>query len=219
MLQLKENQKQFLDEFFPPRLKFLLKRVQLYWGSLGEVRRWELAGCPPPPPHKIKQSIIRDYRTRYSASVLVETGTFVGNMIQAQKGNFKQIYSIELDRELHRAAEKRFSEHPNIHLIQGDSAEKLKEVVAQLKDVAVFWLDGHYSGGFTARGKKDCPILDELRAIYGSPLRHVILIDDARCFDGTSDYPTISELKIFVDSLGAPCAFTVEHDIIRIVPH
>jgi hypothetical protein len=44
----------------------------------------------------------------------------------------------------------------------------------------MFWLDRHYSGGFTAKGEKDCPIIEELDAISnGSHLKHSILIDDA----------------------------------------
>jgi hypothetical protein len=44
----------------------------------------------------------------------------------------------------------------------------------------------------------------------------VILIDDARCFTGENDYPTLDELKSFVAERKPNHKFSVEHDIIRI---
>ena len=34
----------------------------------------------------------------------------------------------------------------NINFVKGDSSEKLKEIIEQLDDSSVFFLDGHYSG-------------------------------------------------------------------------
>jgi hypothetical protein len=218
MIHLTSNQKEILNRILPLSIKFLLKRAQLSIQAIGAVDRWEKAGRPNPPPHIIKQQIIRDYCQRYQTTILVETGTFVGNMIEAQKGNFKTVYSIELDHDLHQAARKRFSSEPHIHPLQGDSGESLKALMPQIHATALFWLDGHYSGGFTARGNKDCPIYGELEAIFSSPHPHVILIDDARCFDGTHDYPTLDELKGFIVRVRPNYQVSVETDIIRVVP-
>lgn len=74
----------------------------------------------------------------------------------------------------------------------------LKRIVNELKEPAIFWLDGHYSGGVTAKGDKFCPIYEELEAILDSNFNHIIIIDDLRSFVGQDDYPTISELREFV---------------------
>ena len=48
---------------------------------------------------------------------------------------------------------------------------------------ALFWLDGHYSGGETAKGDADSPLREELEAIGRHPIKtHVIPIDDVRSF-------------------------------------
>ena len=64
-----------------------------------------------------------------------------------------------------------------------------------------FWLDGHYSGGITFKGKKNCPVEDELNAIEVNLINFskiTILIDDVRCFlsenSEYSDYPSIDYL-------------------------
>ena len=82
--------------------------------------------------------------------------------------------------------------------MQGDSGNVLNQLVPELNSAALFWLDGHYSGGQTAKGEKECPIYEELKSILASSLEHIVLIDDARLFIGQHDYPTIEELKDFV---------------------
>lgn len=80
-------------------------------------------------------------------------------------------------------------------------------------------MDGHYSDGITARGEKDCPIYEELEAILGEkPMDHVLLIDDARCFVGQGDYPTIEALTAFVQRKRPHYQLAVKNDIIRYTP-
>jgi hypothetical protein len=45
---------------------------------------------------------------------------------------------------------------------------------------------------------------------------HVILIDDARCFIGKDNYPTLQELKEFTSKNWPNSTFNVEDDIISI---
>jgi hypothetical protein len=90
----------------------------------------------------------------------------------------------------------------------------------QLKDVkepCLFWLDAHYSGGSTAKGDFETPIMQELQCILGHQLAesHVVLIDDARCFVGRNDYPALDELRQFILGIYAGWIFEVENDIIR----
>jgi hypothetical protein len=82
----------------------------------------------------------------------------------------------------------------------------------------LFWLDGHYSGGATARGHKDCPVLEELDAIFNSPFEHVIYIDDARLFTGKDDYPTLEALKAYVHDRKPGYTMDVVNDCIRLTP-
>lgn len=183
-----------------------------------ELADWEKKGKPFPPPHIVKQKAIAEYATQSGAAALVETGTYLGDMVEAQKNRFGKIYSIELSEKLHKKAVKRFKGNNNIILLQGDSGTKIAEVVAELKTPAIFWLDGHYSGGITAKADKDCPVPEELHAIFNSPVDHIILIDDARLFDGTNDYPTIGQIQDIIQHYKKKYTIENKDDIIRLTP-
>jgi len=91
----------------------------------------------------------------------------------------------------------------------------LFDIIKDIKEPVIFWLDGHYGGDLHGRGEIDCPILQELDAIFRSlPFDHFILIDDARCFNGENDYPTIEELTKFVLSKNPKYKMDILHDII-----
>lgn len=180
------------------------------------LKKWEKAGRPAPPPHYIKQQAIEDYQRSSGIEILVETGTFKGDMVFAQKNNFKHIYSIELSEKLFEEAKKRFQNDQHISILQGDSGKVLYRLMNEIKEPAIFWLDGHYSAGETAKGEKECPIYEELSAIFSQPNPgHIILIDDARCFTGTGDYPTIEALSAFIKQNNPAYSLLVKDDLIR----
>ena len=137
-------------------------------------------------------------------------------MVEAQKKNFKNVISIELDTALFEAARERFKKDKNVTILQGDSGKVLPGVMEQITAPAIFWLDGHYSEGVTAKGAKECPIFEELGAIFSAaPLHHILLIDDARCFTGMRDYPTFEELKKYILNKNTKYQIEIKHDIIR----
>lgn len=179
---------------------------------------WVQAGRPNPPPHYNKQLAIREYAERNKCTILVETGTFLGDMLYAMKSVFKALHTIELDEFLHKKATERFRKHPHIKLHQGDSGIMLAKIMPLIKEPALFWLDGHYSGGITAQADLDTPIVEELITIMKHGLKHVILIDDARDFNGTNDYPTIPVLEAKCKELFPKHSFLVKDDIIRLEP-
>jgi hypothetical protein len=183
-----------------------------------EARRaWEKQGRPSPPPHIVKEDLIRDYAKTFNTQILIETGTYLGDMVHAMRKSFSRIISFELDQTLAAQARDRFANDHHIQIIQGDSGKLLGDYLANLNEPCLFWLDGHYSGGITAKGALDTPIKNELAAILSHPVDgHVILIDDARCFTGDNDYPTLDELRAFVAEHKPEHKFSVEHDVIRI---
>lgn len=184
------------------------------------IEEWEKRGKPAPPPHVIKQRTIREYANKFNLKTLVETGTYRGEMVEAMKNHFNEVYSIELSTDLYEKAKQKFAGDARIKLINGDSGTELGKLVAQLKQPALFWLDGHYSGGITARGAKDTPVYEELTHIFDSSQKnHVIIIDDARCFGTDSAYPTIDELSNFIKTKRPRAQIEVDTDSIRIIPH
>lgn len=168
-------------------------------------------------PHLIKRRVIKNYAEKYNIGCFVETGTYIGDMLKAMSKHFNELYSIELSEFYYKKAVKRFSNDPNIHLFHGDSGIILRNILDLIKHPTVFWLDAHYSGGNTARGKTETPILNELEEIINHHNEHVILIDDARCFHGPEGYPSISKLEKFVKDNNVNYNFVVSEDIIHII--
>jgi hypothetical protein len=184
-----------------------------------DVARWEAQGRPVPPPHEIKERTLKAYAARYRLAVLVETGTFSGTMVEALRGGFERVYSIELGDDLYDKAVRRFAGKDDVELIHGDSATELRRLVPRLDRPALFWLDAHYSGGVTARGSQDTPVCAEIEAVLASHVRrNVILIDDARCFGTDPAYPTLDEVRSIIGSRDPAAGFDVADDIIRITP-
>ena len=167
----------------------------------------------------VKHGIVREYADRYGLRTLVETGTYMGGTIDALRDRFARIYSIELDDALYERARARFAHLRHVTILHGDSAQMLPEVLAHLREPALFWLDGHYSGPGTAKGRRETPIEEEIRAVLAHPVAgHVILVDDARVFGTWPDYPTLDEFRRLVAAATPSSEFTVEDDIIRIHP-
>ena len=182
------------------------------------IREWRGAGSPVPPPHEIKQETIQLYARRHRVKVMVETGTYLGDMVAAMLFSFKRIYSIELGQELFKNACLRFRDNPSVKIVHGDSAVALQKVLKELDQPALFWLDGHYSEGITAKGELDTPIFSELDHIFAHRVKnHVLLIDDARCFTGSGDYPTLESLRIYIQRFRPAASFEVKDDVIRVV--
>lgn len=177
---------------------------------------WLSNNKPLPTPHIVKQKTIKAYRDTYKIFTLVETGTYLGDMVAAQLNNFSRIISIELSKDLYERACIRFRKNSNVQLLQGDSGKVLHQLIDTLKEPAFFWLDGHYSAGLTARGEKICPIYEELDAIFKHDIGHVILIDDAADFKGEHDYPTVAELEAYIKTKKPAYHLSIEDNIIRI---
>jgi hypothetical protein len=183
-----------------------------------EVNEWVVKGRPVPPPHYYKQRLLLEYAKRYKLSTLVETGTYEGDMVEACRRRFRAVFSIEIDASLYQKAKERFRSCAHVTIVQGDSADVLPGILDRVEEPCLFWLDGHYSGGITGKGNRETPIDSELRHIRRHGRRDVILIDDARCFVGANDYPTIEELRAHVEALWPGYRFEVADDIIRIAP-
>lgn len=189
------------------------------------IRAWAGAGKAPLSQEE-KWDIIDSVRKNHRVSILVESGTFLGDTVEHFKDKFEQVYSIELQPDLHSAAQQRFSADKNITLICGDSGQMMKDVLGELSVPAVFWLDGHYSSEFwldgkfikTARGTKDTPIEEELKKVLAAQIPHLILIDDARLFGIDKDYPSLGRIRKMVRRFKPASEVRLMGDIIAILP-
>jgi hypothetical protein len=183
--------------------------------SWASVPRWRARSCPPPAPPHLKRAIVADYVKKHGPTVFVETGTYRGDTLARIQPLVSQAISIELDPVLASAAKRRFRRRSHVEIRVGDSAVALPEVVAGINEPALYWLDGHFSGGVTA-DSGESPVLKELEAILASSGKSTILVDDARLFDGTKGYPTLDEVVSLLGRLAPTLRCTVSDDIIRV---
>ncbi len=184
-----------------------------------EFLKWEASGCPVPPPHLAKQKIISGLADKFGCKILIETGTYLGDTVYSQRNNFEKIYSVELSNRFFREARRRFRDYPNIEIISGNSGDILPDLMMKIGARALMWLDGHFSGGMTARGEKESPVFRELTAVFNNNhQRHVMLIDDARLFIGQRDYPTMEELEGFIKNQNQGYSMNIDSDIIILTP-
>ncbi len=180
---------------------------------------WKREGIPIPPPNVVKQHVVADFGSRYKLRTLIETGTYLGEMIKAMRQRFDHIHSVEIDNTLAERARRKFARQGHISIHEGDSSSVLPTILESVDSPCLFWLDSHYSGGLTSKGDLETPIMREMELVFSHPVdRHVILIDDARNFIGANDYPTMESFREFVLSKRPGWTFEVEHDIIRIHP-
>jgi hypothetical protein len=180
-----------------------------------------------PPTYDVKRYTLLEYANIYKINILVETGTFLGDTVEYFKNRFSEVFSIELADELARKAKIRFQNDKNVTIIHGDSGVELFTLVRNFSSPVLFWLDGHYSSEFqlgdtyiiTAKSEKDTPIENELKAILSSNLNHIVLIDDARLFNGTNDYPSFRHIKMICRSFKPNYRVEIKEDIIRLFPN
>ena len=200
-----------------------LQRTPFYglYKSLGhypDYWYWKLRGEPLRSPHLLKQHTVREYAQRNRLQVLVETGTYYGEMVAAMKNEFRAIYSVEFDSELAQRAQKKFSRWPHIHILEGDSQQVVPALLKTIREPALFWLDAGYYGWAGLQGDKQ-RLSTELEAILRDPGKlHVILMDDARGLNGQNGAPTVVQLKQRIESEFPGRRVEVKHDILRITP-
>ena len=168
-----------------------------------------------------KRQVMLEYAKLYGLGVFVETGTHDGDTVaeMVDAGLFEAIWSVELSAGHAEAARHRFVAHANVFLREGDSAHFLRELVPLLRRPALFWLDAHPGEPGTAGKYGECPLYEELRAIFksqdGPAWPHVVLVDDARLFT-EQGWPSFEEVRVVANRFGWDVSLC--DDIVRCTP-
>ncbi len=206
--------KKFIKSTF---IYIFYRKIKSYLDRRAVKKKWEENGRLVPPPHEIKVDVVKETAKKFKTTIFVETGTYRGDMVFEVKNLFKKIISIELSKTLFEQAKMKFEGFNHITIVHGDSGEILGSQISNINEPCLFWLDGHYSAGITAKGNVNTPIIQELNHILSHFIKeHVILIDDARLFNGENDYPELNELRTYILDKKPNYRFEVDNDIIKV---
>lgn len=117
--------------------------------------------------------------------------------------DFEEKWSGEEDKDF---SDRESYFNNKLHLLHGDSSERLKDVMDEVDERCAFWLDAHAGAkNLYTKGKIDCPLIQELEIIKNHHIKdHLIAIDDAHLFgekeykDGklVCDYSKITKEKV-----------------------
>jgi len=130
----------------------------------------------------------------------IETGTYLGEGIKSVLNNYENIHSIELSEKWYEHNVEQFKKNNNVKMYLGDSKKLLPELLNTINEPVTIYLDAHYSGGTTAFGEEEVPLLFELEILKNRKYEDIIIIDDCRllgksgrCGAGDNDpvYPTM----------------------------
>ena len=110
----------------------------------------------------------------------IETGTYLGDGIKNVLNNYNFIYSIELSEKFYNYNVNQFKNNNNVRMYLGDSKKILPELLDDINEPITIYLDAHYSGGTTAFGEEEVPLLFELEILKNRKYDDIIIIDDCR---------------------------------------
>lgn len=132
---------------------------------------------------QLHEFFLKQLKCDYSQyKVFIESGTLQGLTIFTMEPLFEKLYTIELSEKYYNETRNRYIGN-KIQFLHGDSSKVFRTLLPAIQEGAIFFLDGHWSSGDTARGDKDCPLIEEVTAIselfnhYG-----ILIIDDYRLF-------------------------------------
>lgn len=116
----------------------------------------------------------------------IETGTYCGCTLWEMKDLFKTCISIELSDLYFNYSIEKFKNCNNVSIYKGNSGELLVEIFDSydIKENAIIFLDGHFSGEMTARGEEDTPLIKEITHIINKNIKNsIIIIDDCNLYE------------------------------------
>lgn len=193
---------------------FLPRISEMIW-LWKESSLWKKSGWQTPPIYSIRRAMILSEAIRIDAKALVETGTFLGDTSWHFRNTFSRIHTIEVEPKLADLARRRFANASTVSSHEGDSSILLATICEDIATPCLFFLDGHYSGGVTGLSEKECPVIEELDAIFANMrFPFSILIDDARLFGTHGNYPDLDQIRECLVRNGSAHSIRVENDAI-----
>ena len=110
--------------------------------------------------------------------------------------------------------------YKNIGLYFGSSEERLNEMISDIDEPIMFWLDAHFSGGTTSKADNgtSSPLRKELDIIATHPIKeHTIIVDDFDVWEEHYGF-TMEDVKDMILKINKNYVFELSTDI-DVNPH
>jgi hypothetical protein len=160
------------------------------------VYRYDAGDVGPPSDLAKRRYLLKLFRDR-GHGVLVESGTYLGGTVEFFLPYADRIVSVEIEPRLFEEAVRRFANKPKVELRLGDARKLIPELAAELEEPALFWLDGHFTGGVnTMMGEQlePAPGILEALASLELPEGTTVVVDDLRLFGRGDGFPALETL-------------------------
>jgi hypothetical protein len=167
----------------------------------------------------IPQKLALELKQKHDLVYFVETGTLLGKSAAWASLNFKQVFTIEINRDFYKRVREIYGNNGlkgNVVFMLGKSQDLLAGVLGQFDKPGLVWLDAHWSRDLGyGRPEIVCPVLAELEAVrMAHQSKNVVMIDDARLF-GMDGWPTVDEI---MSSLGDRWVWWLQDDVLVAEP-
>lgn len=173
----------------------------------------------------IPEELVLLIKNNFNIKNFVETGTYTGKTSVWASTYFDKVITIENSHEIYNKTSSQYNNIKNIEFKFGDSRLILKNIIGELDNTAIFWLDSHWCGGSTFGENDQCPLIEEINSINNSKFDQFILIDDARYFlsppqqpYNIEQWPSIDEIILALRSNNHQCYTVIFEDVIISVP-
>jgi hypothetical protein len=141
---------------------------------------------------------------KFNLNGFIETGTLYGDTIDFMKNKFKEIHSIEIDKELAEQCQNRFKDYKHIHIHNSNSYEILPNILNNMDINIMYWLDAHFPGADAGKvsynnesnSEKRLPLENELKIISqrANKYKDMLIIDDLWLYeDGPFEWGSFDE--------------------------
>ena len=169
-------------------------------------------------PLQKRYALLKLLRSR-KLDLVVETGTFLGDMASFLSGHGYEVVTIELDAKLAALARLRFNGNSRIRLIEGDSGTRLPAVVEKLtRPCSVLSRRALFRPGHRQGRDRNADLGGDRFHPGASAGRKRGCDDDARCFGTSPDYPPLQDFLGASRGRGVTDAHVANDAIVFSVP-
>lgn len=130
---------------------------------------------------------ITQIRNKFNINTFIETGTLWGAGVDyALASGFERIISIEINETLANSAKNKYINESRVTIIQGNSSLILSDILKDIKEPVLFWLDAHFPGADAnleeykteLSSAENVPLETELNIISQRLYKDIIICDD-----------------------------------------